>query len=287
MAAGRFVPQPVSYPANDSVKTFNHIVPRIGATYDLTGDGKTVLKANWGRFYFNPGIALADAVNVNTANQYADHVWNDLNGDRIFQEGEAGHADRSASAAPPARRSIPNLRNSYGDETSFFVERAVVADLGVRAGFVYKTDRDGWQQVNASRPYSNFNIPVTVVDPGPDGVYGNGDDANVAAFNLSDTTTRGEQHHPQHRRLRERLQDHRVRGQQALLEPLVDERVVLAHLDAPVRQHLLQQPLRHAGGQLLAVRQLSLEPEREDGERVHRLERQGRRARSTPAGACA
>ena len=27
------------------------------------------------------------------------------------------------------------------------------------------------------------------VDPGPDGVYGNGDDANVQAFNLSDTAT--------------------------------------------------------------------------------------------------
>ena len=46
---------------------FNHIVPRIGATYDLTGDGKTVLKGNWGRFYFNPGVNLADAVNPNTS----------------------------------------------------------------------------------------------------------------------------------------------------------------------------------------------------------------------------
>ena len=44
-------------------------------------------------------------------------------------------------------------------------------------------------QVNASRPHSAFNIPTTVVDPGPDGVYGNGDDRSAAAFNLSDTTT--------------------------------------------------------------------------------------------------
>jgi len=188
VAAGRFVPQAVDYPANDSIKTFNHIVPRVGATYDLAGDGKTVLKANWGRFYFNPGIALADAVNVNTANQYADHVWNDINGDRIFQEGEAGTQVQRFGGTAGASID-PNIRNSYGDEMSFFVERAVVNDFGVRAGFVYKADRDGWQQVNASRPYSNFNIPVTVVDPGADGVYGNGDDASVPAFNLSDTTT--------------------------------------------------------------------------------------------------
>jgi hypothetical protein len=187
VAAGRFA-QAATYPAIDSIVTFNHIVPRFGATYDLTGDGKTVLKANWGRFYFNPGIALADAVNVNTANQFADHVWNDLNGDRVFQEGEAGTQVQKFGGTAGASVD-PNIRNSYGDEMSFFVERAVVADLGVRAGFVMKTDRDGWQQVNASRPHSNFNIPVTVVDPGVDGVYGNGDDANVQAFNLSDTTT--------------------------------------------------------------------------------------------------
>ena len=72
------------------VVTFNHLVPRIGATYDLFGDGKTVLKGNWGRFYFNPGINLADAVNPNTADQYADWSWNDLNNDRVFQEGEQG-----------------------------------------------------------------------------------------------------------------------------------------------------------------------------------------------------
>ena len=30
-------------------------------------------------------------------------------------------------------------------------------------------------------------------------------------------------------------------------QPLVDERVVLVHLDRRVRQHLLQQPLRHGG----------------------------------------
>jgi hypothetical protein len=187
VAAGRFAVA-ANYPAIDSIVTFNHIVPRFGATYDLTGDGKTVLKASWGRFYFNPGIALADASNVNTANQYADHVWNDLNGDRVFQEGEAGVQLQKFGGTAGASID-PNIENSYGDEMSFFVERALITDLGVRAGYVYKTDRNGWQQVNASRPYGNFNIPVTVVDPGPDGVYGNGDDANVQAFNLSDTTT--------------------------------------------------------------------------------------------------
>jgi hypothetical protein len=166
---------------------FNHLVPRIGGSYDLTGDGRTVLKANWGRFYFNPGVNLADAVNPNTANQYSDHAWHDLNGDRVYQAGEEGVLQTRFGGV--ANASIdPNLRNSYTDEASFFVERAVVADLAVRAGYVWKKDHDGWQQVNANRPMSAFNVPTSVVDPGPDGVYGTGDDATVAAFNLADTS---------------------------------------------------------------------------------------------------
>ena len=54
---------------------------------------------------------------------------------------------------------------------------------------VWKKDYDGWQQNNANRPLEAYNIPTSVADPGPDGVYGNGDDgAAVAAFNLNNTT---------------------------------------------------------------------------------------------------
>ncbi len=188
LAAGRFVPVPLTFAAVDKIVGFNHIVPRLGATYDLMGDGKTVLKANWGRFYFNPGIALADAVNPNTGSQYADYAWNDLNNDRVYQVGEEGVLQTRFGGV--ANASVdPNLRNSYNDEASFFVERAVITDLGVRAGFVYKKDNDGWQQNNANRPFSAYSIPTTVADPGPDGVYGNADDgAAVAAFNLNNTT---------------------------------------------------------------------------------------------------
>ena len=68
----RFNPAARQLRRDHEVVAFNHIVPRFGATYDLTGDGKTVLKGNWGRFYFNPGVNLADAVNPNTSDQYAD-----------------------------------------------------------------------------------------------------------------------------------------------------------------------------------------------------------------------
>ena len=190
LPAGRFVPAPLSFAEVSEVIAFNHLAPRLGATYDLTGDGKTVLKANWGRFYFNPGVNLADSINPNTATQYSEWPWNDLNGDRIFQEGEqVGTAPTIRFGGVANAANDPNLENAFADEASFFVERAMMNDLGVRVGYVWKKDQNGWQQENALRPFDAFNVPVSIADPGPDNVAGNADDGpSIAGFNLDDTS---------------------------------------------------------------------------------------------------
>jgi hypothetical protein len=188
LGVGRFVPVALDFPEISKVVVFNHIVPRLGATYDVLGDGKTVLKANWGRFYFNPGVNLADSVNPNTANQYSDYSWNDLNGDRIYQNGEEGVLQTRFGGVANAAID-PNLENAYTDEASVFVERAVMNDLGVRVGFVWKKDKNGWQQVNTLRPLSAFNVPVTLIDPGPDGsVATTADNSTIPYLNLDDTS---------------------------------------------------------------------------------------------------
>ncbi len=48
----------------DYVK-WNSIVPRLGMSYDLMGTGKTVLKANYGMYRFNPGVGVASSANPN------------------------------------------------------------------------------------------------------------------------------------------------------------------------------------------------------------------------------
>jgi hypothetical protein len=186
LPASRFVPDPITFAEVKEVIVFNHLAPRLGASYDLAGNGKTVLKASWGRFFFNPGVALADSVNPNTANQYSDRVWNDLNDDRVYQEGEEG-VEQTRFGGRANAAIDPNLKNSFTDEASVFVEREVIADLGVRAGFVWKKDNDGWQQVNTGRPLTAFNVPVTIIDPGPDGsVATTGDNGTFQYLNLDD-----------------------------------------------------------------------------------------------------
>lgn len=189
LPAGRFTGA-VDYAARPGLVKFNHLVPRIGATYDIQGDGKTVVKANYGRFAFNPGVNLADAISDNTATQYEVWPWNDINGDRIYQDNEKVGTQPTSKLGGLANTSLsPDLENAYTDEASAFVERQVITDLGVRVGFVWKKDYNGWQQSGLGRPYSAFNVPITIADPGPDGNFNTtADNGSLTAFNLDSTS---------------------------------------------------------------------------------------------------
>jgi len=188
LPAGRFTAG-ASYPERSGLVKFNHIVPRIGATYDIQGDGKTVVKANYGRFAFNPGVNLADAISENTATQYERWPWQDLNGDRVYQDNEKVGSVPTQKFGGVANTSLsPDLENAYTDEASAFVERQVLADLGLRVGFVWKKDYNGWQQTGLGRPYSAFNVPITISEPGPDGSLATvGDNTQVTVFHLDST----------------------------------------------------------------------------------------------------
>jgi hypothetical protein len=182
--ASRFFPTAVSYPEVSEVVSFNHIVPRAGVIFDVTGDGKTLVKANWGKFYFNPGVNLADSVNPNSGEQYQEYAWTDRNGNRLYDVGEEGALTTSVGGR--ATSSVdPDLKNSYTHEFSTWFERELIRNLGARVGFVWKKDSDGYQQLNVNRPPSEYNVPTTLIDNGPDGVRGTGDDGTISALNLS------------------------------------------------------------------------------------------------------
>jgi len=181
--AGRFFPTAQTFAEVSEVKVFNHVVPRFGAIYDLQGNGKTVFKLNFGRFYFNPGVNLADSVNPNTSDQYSVYAWTDPNKNGVYDVGEEGALSQRFGGTQNAFID-ENLTNSYTHEFSTFVERELIPNLGLRVGYVWKKDYNGYQTMNVLRPASLFNVPVTVVDPGVDGVAGTSDDGTVQAFNL-------------------------------------------------------------------------------------------------------
>jgi hypothetical protein len=181
--ASRFSPEAAHFAAVDDVITFNHVVPRLGVIYDLQGNGKTVWKANYGRYYFNPGVTLADTVSPNPATQYTEYAWTDRNGDGLWERGEEGAINAQVGGASSITFD-PNLKNSYTDELSTWMERELPGQIGARVGFVWKMDRNGYQQENRNRPLSAWTVPTTVTDPGPDGRANTGDERSVPALGL-------------------------------------------------------------------------------------------------------
>jgi len=138
--------------------TWNVAAPRVGFTFDLAGDGRTVLKANYGFFWHNPGVGVGDSANPNTAGKQELWTWNDINGDRRWQPGENGTL--LARALEGSIRLDSNLKKPYTHEASVWLERQLTDVMGLRAGFVYKTEDDlTCFNCQMNRPPSAFTVP--------------------------------------------------------------------------------------------------------------------------------
>lgn len=183
--AGQFTPERIVFPAVDNVNTWNLFAPRVGLSLALTDDGKTLFKANYGQYWWNPGAALSQDVNPNPEVWFKRYAWTDRNGDRLYQPGEEGQLNSAAGGASTVRLA-EDLQDTFTREVALWFERELLPNFGVRAGGVWRGERQLAVSYNASRPFDAYNVPVSVPDPGPDGVRGNADDGPaIQAFNLA------------------------------------------------------------------------------------------------------
>lgn len=175
--------QAATFAAVDNVITWNLPAPRFGATYKFDEAGKTVLKANVGRYWWNPDVNVASSVNPNVSTGYERYAWTDPNKDRNYDLSEQG---RLLSRVGGAGLSLdPNLKNSYTDEVASWLDRELMPNLSLRTGLVWRGQRQQRQTQNLAQPYAAFNVPVPVRDPGPDGVVNTADDgALLTLYNL-------------------------------------------------------------------------------------------------------
>src|SRR5206468_3903168 len=108
---GPFNATQVNFAAVDNLITWNTLAPRAGLTYDLTGNGKTVLKANYASYWWNPGTTSIDSlVNPNSPDWYRRYKWVDTNGDKVWQPGEQTTLN-SSSGGVGSTQLDPNLHD--------------------------------------------------------------------------------------------------------------------------------------------------------------------------------
>ncbi|MFN2447135.1 MAG: carboxypeptidase regulatory-like domain-containing protein [Vicinamibacterales bacterium] len=155
--------------------TWDSVVPRVGFTYDLRGDGRSVVKLNYGFFKHNPGPGIAASGNPNQNQKTITYNWTDTNGNRLFDFGEQGSVV-SDFTGPGGVRIDPNIKQPYTHEVSTFFEQQLTETTGVRLGYVYKTNDDLWQQYQPFRGPDAYTATFNYTDIGPDGISGTGDD---------------------------------------------------------------------------------------------------------------
>jgi hypothetical protein len=159
-------------PGESGLEQYSSLAPRVGIAWDLFGDGRTTVKANYGRFYHNTGLAGGDA-NPAQSISYTFN-WNDVNGDRRFQMNEFGTFVSNTGGT--SETISPDKKHSYSDNYSLWFERELMNNLGVRAGYTYRSDGNNAVAVQLTRLGSLYTDLRTFSDPGPDGTNGTADD---------------------------------------------------------------------------------------------------------------
>jgi hypothetical protein len=185
---GPVVVESKTFSETDLYTMSNLFAPRIGYVFDLAGNGKTVVKANYGFFWHNPGVVISQNANPNIASKSVTYTWNDqadcagcIKGDKRWQPGEQV-GNPTASQLGGTIKLNPDIKAPYSHEASVFVERQFTNTLGGRVGYVYKTEDDLIStSYQLERGLSAYTVPSVFLDLGANGRRDTATGASVAS----------------------------------------------------------------------------------------------------------
>jgi hypothetical protein len=177
---------PGSTAGEENLLTFLSVAPRIGFTYSLTSDGKTLLRGSYGRFYHQIGTDLVSSQNPN-GRAAALFRFEDGNGNGTLDPGEVDFEAPLSVSLPAVNEIDPDIVQPRTDELSLGLDREIGWGFAVSAALFYRKDRKLIDDVNAGVPASAFQ-EGEALDPGRDLATGTADDGAVPIFNQSPET---------------------------------------------------------------------------------------------------
>ena len=172
------LPAATATPIKDAI-VWNSIMPRLGLTYALTPDRKTVLRGTYAMFASQMGSGEAGV--VSTIQTYTNIYYYaiDLNGNRVADRNEilTGLGNIGYTGFDPANPTKLESVNQIGDYTTpraqeimFGIDREVMPNFGVSATYTWRHyDHFNWRAgsltgVNASN-YTQTGTLTGSVDP--------------------------------------------------------------------------------------------------------------------------
>ena len=142
----------VNFPGQSGMPVWSNVAPRLGVTWDLLGDGRSVVKGSYAQYYDqrSPG-QISGTLNTIGANTI-ELPWQDLNGDRFVQASEvdssrilafsAGFDPNNPGLQVSPNSVDPNIRNSRADEAVVGFSKELPGSLSVTASYVWRSYTD-------------------------------------------------------------------------------------------------------------------------------------------------
>ena len=177
-----FLPAVTVFPSSKGVEGYHDITPRMGAVYDLFGNGKTAVKFNAGRYLeaaVNANGNYSGLVPANRIPQTASRTWTDANNNFIV---DCNLYDQNANDFRPVGGDFCGQGNlNFGRSTpTLFYDPAVMKGWGVRpadwqVGFTVQHEilpRVSLEVGYARRWLQNFTVTDnTLTEPGDYGRF--------------------------------------------------------------------------------------------------------------------
>lgn len=161
---------------------WNVVAPRLGLSWDVTGSARNVVKASYGRYYWNIAArTLTLAVTPNNPPTWRRYRWTDANQNGVWDSGEEG-ALLGTRGGVATQDIDPEAKDTYTDQVTLWYERQLAEKFGVRAGFVWNRHARLLTSWNVLTPPEAYTIPVQKLDPGPDGRAGTSDDGPMLSL---------------------------------------------------------------------------------------------------------
>ena len=175
---------PQTFAERPDLIVWNNASPRAGFAWQVPHLHRLVLRGTYFRLFSPLAGRYLDFGNPNSLGGNV-YQWIDRNSDGKFQLGEQGALLMRFGG--PYSSINPSLSRPYADEFNLGAEFALAPRTFGAIHLFRRDDKERLAAINTGVPPSAFT-PVTILDPGPDGVAGTFDDRPLIVYRQNPST---------------------------------------------------------------------------------------------------